>query len=193
MRRGFKTWCDKQSLYWRKELDLLPHQHLPSRSLADRFDVEVVYPEDIPGMAQKYIDHLLYHDPRSWSAVTVNVDGCSIIISNPQNSVVRQESDIMHEMAHIICNHDPIEFQTLPGSSYPFREYHKEDEEEAEWLGACLQIPREGLLWVMKRGIRSDEQIAEHFVASLEMVRFRRNKTGIDRQLQWARQKYPRK
>lgn len=193
MRHGFKKWCEEQSLYWRKEFDLLPQHHLPSRDLANRFEVEVIYPENIPELAQKDLDRLLYHDPRSWSAVTVNVDDCSIIISNPQNSTARQESDIMHEMAHIIRGHDPIRLQTLPGFPFPFREYRKEDEEEAEWLGACLQIPRDGLLWVMRRGLRTNEQIAEHFVASLEMVRFRRNKTGVDKQLQYARRKYRRR
>ena len=175
---------------WRKEFNLSSRQHLPSRRLAKHFDVAVVFPEDIPGLARKDIDQLLFHDPRSWSAVTVTADTHSIIISNPNNSIPRQESDIMHEMAHIICEHDPIGFKTLPGFPFPFREYRMEDEKEAEWFGACLQIPRDGLLWVMRQGMRTNEKIAEHFVASLEMVRFRRNKTGVDHQLQRARQKY---
>lgn len=192
MRRGFKKWCEEQSLYWRKEFDLSSNQHLPSRILADRFDVEIVHPEDIPGMVQKDIDRLLHHDPRSWSAMTVGFDGCSIIISNPKNSKARQESDIMHEMAHIICKHDPISFQFLPGFPFPFREYRKDDEQEAEWLGACLQIPRDGMLWAVRTGVYTNEEISAHFVASLEMVQFRRNKTGVDKQLQWARRKYRR-
>ena len=163
---------------------------MPSRDLADCFDVEVIYPRNIPDLAEKDLKHLLYHDPKSWSALTVSIGDYSLIISNSQNSVARQESDIMHEMAHIICGHNPIKLQTLPGFPFPFREYRKKDEEEAEWLGACLQIPRNGLLAVMRRGLSKDEQIAEHFVASLEMVRFRRNKTGVDKQLQFARRKY---
>lgn len=192
MRRGFKSWCEEQSLYWRGEFNLSAHQHLPSRDLADRFDIQIVCPEDIPGLAQDDINRLLHHDPRSWSAVTVSVDGCSIIINNPKNSKARQESDIMHEMAHIICEHDPIGLRPLLGLPFPFREYRKEDEEEAGWLGACLQIPRDGLLWAIRNGIRTNEQIAAHFVASLDMVRFRRNKTGVDKQFQRARKKYRR-
>lgn len=193
MRRGFKKWCEEQSLNWRKEFGLSSYQHLPSRRLAERFDVEVVCPEDIPGLAQKDIDQLLLRDPRSWSAATVSIDGYSIIISNPQNSIARQESDIMHEMAHIICEHEPIAIQMVPGFPFPFREYRKKDEDEAEWLGGCLQIPRNGLLWVIRRGVRTDEAIAKHFTASLEMVRFRRNKTGVDEQLKREQTKYDRR
>jgi hypothetical protein len=65
--------------------------------------------------------------------------------------------------------------------SIELREFKTEDEEEAEWLGGCLQIPREGLTWAISRGMTS-KQVAEYFHASEEMVRFRRNMTGIDRQ-----------
>lgn len=183
MRRGFKKWCEEQSLYWRNELNLSVQQYLPSRDLATYFGIEVVGPEDIPGLAQNDIDRLLLRDPTGWSATLVSADGCSVIINNLQHSIARQESDIMHELAHIICEHDPVELKPLPGLPFPFREYRKEDEEEAEWLGACLQIPRDGLIQAIKQGLNEDQKLAEHFVASVAMVRFRRNKTGVDAQL----------
>lgn len=55
-------------------------------------------------------------------------------------------------------------------------------EAEAAYLGGCLQIPREGLLWALRRHM-STAEIARHFGASELMVRYRRNVTGVDRQV----------
>ena len=115
--------------------------------------------------------------------MTIRVDGCMLVIHNPTHSPARQEADIMHEVAHVMCGHDPAEFVFLPGLPVLLRTYRKEDEEEAAWLGGCLQIPRMGLLWALTQGMIQNEQIAAHFVASVAMVRFRRNMTGVDRQL----------
>lgn len=179
MRRGFKAWSEKQAVYWRRKLNLPAHAYLPARDLADYHSIDVIGPADIPGIAQKDVDRLLIRDPRGWSAVTVSVDLCTIIISNPRHSLPRQESNIMHELAHIICGHNPIRFKQVPWFPFPFREYQKEDEEEAEWLGASLQIPRDGLMWALNRGMQQ-AQIEEYFKASRRMVQFRRNKTGVD-------------
>lgn len=47
------------------------------------------------------------------------------------------------------------------------------------YLGGCLQIPRRGLLWAIQRQMTQTE-IAVHFHASEEMVRFRSNVTGVN-------------
>lgn len=191
MQRGFKKWCEKQSAHWRQELKLPIHAHLPARKLANRLEIDVISPVEIPEIAEKDVARLLTQDPRSWSAVTVNTDGCTIIIYNPRHSPQRQEADIMHELAHVLRGHKPIGFKFVTGFPFPLREYRKEDEEEAEWLGGCLQIPRAGLKWVLTQGMTSD-QTAAHFTASPEMVRYRRNVTGIDIQLSRSRRYWRR-
>jgi len=65
------------------------------------------------------------------------------------------------------------------------RSFNPKDEEEAAWLGGVLQIPRVALLQLVRRGY-SNEALATHFRASDDMVRFRRNVTGIDAQLRRA-------
>lgn len=52
------------------------------------------------------------------------------------------------------------------------------DEDEATYLGGCLQIPRRGLLWAVQQKMVLP-RIATHFGASEEMVCFRSNMTGI--------------
>lgn len=58
----------------------------------------------------------------------------------------------MHELAHLLCNHplpDDIILPTLPF----LRRYNLQHEQEAEYLGATLQITRKGLVWAKRRGM----------------------------------------
>ena len=84
----------------------------------------------------------------------------------------------MHEIAHIICKH------AAPNSGINgfLRSYDEAQEEEARYMGGCLQIPREGLLWALRRRM-TKEQIAKHFLSSVDLVRYRQNVTGADKQI----------
>ena len=84
----------------------------------------------------------------------------------------------MHEIAHIICEH-PTANSGINGS---LRSYDEEQEEEARYMGGCLQITRAGLLWALRRRM-TKEQIAKHFLASVDLVRYRQNVTGADKQI----------
>jgi hypothetical protein len=86
----------------------------------------------------------------------------------------------MHEVAHIICEHPPMKISMVAG--LPVREYSEVHEEEAEWLGSCLQLPRVPLIAALRRG-HSESQIMEQFRLSAPMLRYRRNKTGVNVQL----------
>lgn len=95
----------------------------------------------------------------------------------------------MHELAHIICEHQPDRQLELNGIGLPLRDHDPEHEAEAEWLGACLQIPREGLLWALRKGMKPSE-IAEHYKASLKMTNYRIGITGAKIQIERARRYY---
>jgi hypothetical protein len=56
----------------------------------------------------------------------------------------------------------------------------------ANCLGGCLQLPREALLWALKRGMTKNE-IADFYEASIQMVTKRINETGVIRQLSYLR------
>jgi len=108
----------------------------------------------------------------------------TIIIHNHLHAPTRQQSNIMHELAHIICKHEqPDQYKNI---ALPFlmREFDKQQEEEANYLGSALQIPREGLIWALKK--RMDVvAIAEYYTASPAMVTLRINSTGVKRQLSY--------
>jgi len=107
--------------------------------------------------------------------------GNRIIIHNQYHSIARQQSDIMHELAHIICKHERA--QTTYDFPIPMgmRDFNEEQEEEAKCLGATLQIARPGLLWAKKKNMQTDE-IASYFTASTDMVNYRMNTTGVFKQ-----------
>ncbi len=58
------------------------------------------------------------------------------------------------------------------------RSYNSEHEEEAKCLGSTLQLAKPGLLWASKRNM-TNEEIANYFTASIDMVNYRMNTTGI--------------
>lgn len=61
-------------------------------------------------------------------------------------------------------------------------EYDTDAESEAGWLAGCLHLPRAALLRALRQG-EDDLAIAEKYLASAEMIRFRKSVTGIERQL----------
>jgi len=181
MRRGFKTQAERLACELRVKLGLSARSPLAAQQLLDYLEVMVLEPRAIPGLRSEVIREMLNDSSEYWSAVTVyDVSGQPLIIHNPAHAVARQESDLMHEAAHVICKHPPGKIVRVGELS--LRSYDARHEEEAKWLGACLQITRQGLLWAIGRGMTT-EQMAEHFCASEAQVRYRRNVTGVDVQM----------
>lgn len=172
----FKRWSEAQALEHRRLLGLSPSAPLPGRVLARHLGVTIIGPADIPGISKEMLQHLLVEDASSWSACTVFWQDVPTIILNGSHQPPRQESNIMHELAHIICGHS-VEKIALLGNC-PLRDYDKAKESEATWLGACLQLPRSALVWALARRM-STPQMSEHFVASDQLLQFRKNVTGL--------------
>ena len=182
MRRGFKTWAENLALEKRRILSLSDAAALPARVLGDHLETIIISPNEIPGFPEHMRNRLQYADPDSWSATTFVRNGCTVIIYNNVHSPRRQESDIMHELSHLLCNHQPSQLVRTDFFPFPLRSYDVNQEEEASWLGGCLQLPRPALLWAMSRGM-NDSMMVEHFGASIDLVRYRRQITGVNLQM----------
>ncbi len=182
MKRGFKTESEQRAEELRRELKLASTAPLPARTLASHLGVAVVGPEEIPGMTPILIHQLLVADVESWSATTISGEQCTVVIHNSAHGPGRQESDLMHELAHLLCEHRPSEIVQLEGFPFPLRTFDPTAEDEASWLGACLQLLRAALWWGARRGMTVDGFV-DYFGASEEMVRYRRKITGVDVQL----------
>lgn len=179
-KRGFKTESEKKALDYRKVLDLKTYDPLPAEIISQYLNIKILAPSDI--LNNKSINYSILTSSKDWSALTlISKVGNRIIIHNDRHSKARKESDLMHEIAHVICKHDTSERTKINGEDILLRTYNEEQEKEAEWLGGCMQLPREALLWHLRRNV-SVKEIATIFSASESMVRFRINSTGVKHQ-----------
>ena len=179
-KRGFKTFAEKKSIELRTELGIKPSYPLPSRILSEHLKVILKSPDEIPGMDESILKCLLKKSESHWSGVTLQIGDQLLVIVNSSHSKARQESDIMHELAHVICRHQMGEFVPLADGLF-LRDYNEEQEKEAEWLGGCLQLPRVALHYHYKIYEMSQQEIAEKFNASSDMVHFRINVCKVKR------------
>lgn len=185
---GFKANAERISLSYRKEMDLNAYDPLCGFELAKHLNIEVYKPEQIfPPNTNLEILIGVENNDNGWSALTMNTgNGNKIIIHNNLQAPVRQQSNLMHELSHVICEHKRP--NTHDNINLPFfmRDFDPQQEEEANYLGSSLQIPRDALVWAIKRGM-SKEEIGNYYQASLSMVTFRINSTGVMRQLSYLR------
>jgi len=179
-KRGFKKDSEEKAIFFRKELGIQPYDPLPAISLSEYLKIKVLTPAQILDKSLESYNVLM--NSKEWSALTLTCEsGNRVIIHNNKNSKYRQESDLMHEIAHVVCKHETSDSSRIDGVDILLRSYNEQQEKEAEWLGGCLQLPRDALLWHTKRN-RSVKEIAEYFTASEKMVKFRINSTGVKRQ-----------
>lgn len=167
----FRKRCESISSEQRNMLGLRAFEPLPAALLAQSLSATIFFPQDIPNVEPDQVSRLLNSD--RWFAGIIR-EAPLWIVHNPRHMPARQQSNLMHELAHILLRHKSVGFDTSTG--LPMR--HDLDEDEATFLGGCLQITRRGLLWATQQGM-AKSQIAEHFVASERMVAFRSNVTGI--------------
>lgn len=179
-KRGFKSNSEKISLDYRKTLGLQQHEPLSACDLANHLKIKIVTPKNIfPAKSESL---RILSTSNNWSALTMPCkSGSRIIILNDKHSKARQESDLMHEIAHVILNHETSSSKKLDGFDILLRDYNEEQEKEAEWLGACLQLPRYALLYHLNKNHKTQE-ISVIFNASEQMVKYRINSTGVKKQ-----------
>ena len=190
MRRGFKSWCENASGEYRSHLGLDLGDRLEPRDLARHLGVLVRNPHELPGLSRQSIRQLTKVDPDSWSAVTIAAGGKNLVILNSAHASTRQRSSLAHELAHVILNHRPAT-TSVSDEGILFRDrYDTGQEEEADWLGGALLLPRGGLLSVYRR-IASSEAIGHIFGVSTKLVDWRLRMTGIlvqaKRESRWRR------
>jgi Zn-dependent peptidase ImmA (M78 family) len=189
MRRGFKTEAERLADRTRGELGLAPADHLPIRDLAAYLGVSVYAADELVDPAD--LDELDELQPGAFSAATFRLpNGSTIVVYNPKNTAARTNSDIAHELAHILLNHEVREIQQLAGET--FFTCDPEQETEANWLAGCLLLPRSTLLREAYAG-SSAESIADKYEVSVQMARFRLNTSGVMLQVRRRRPPAPDK
>lgn len=120
----------------------------------------------------------------AFSGCTFEIDGRNIIVYNPIHSVGRSNSDIAHELAHILLDHELSEVQEVGG--LPFRTCMPDQEEQATALGAAILLPEKGVMSAAHSGASID-LVAREFEVTVAMARYRWNKLGVSRRLTLSR------
>jgi hypothetical protein len=180
-RRGFKSWCEETALKVRKHQGLAPTAPLSPFVLARELRVDVIQPADLKELPEDVRRRLLGQHSDCWSAITIPGKRRPLIVYNPSHSAARQNSDLMHELAHIFLGHKPTMLFVDPNADLALRTHDKAQEEEANWLAGCLLLPREVLLHTKATDL-SDESACRQYGVSAKMLTYRMNVSGVNLQ-----------
>jgi len=175
MRRGFKSQAERLAAEIRERHGCGDTDPAPLDAVARELGVTIV-------PADKLIDRARFVElealqPDAFSGATFRLpSGHKVIVYNPLHANGRTRSNQAHELAHIILDHDVRTIERI--GNLTFLTCDLEQEEEADWLGGCLLLPRALLLKGAFAGL-SPAQIAETYNTSEPMARFRLNASGV--------------
>lgn len=180
LKRGFKADAERLAAEVRSELDLRPVDRLNPHALAQYLGIAVLDLAEYGRRTGTEIASrvLLTTERESFSAVTIFQGLKRVIVRNERNARTRQASDLAHELAHALLLHSAAPLIDGDGGRY----FSKREEEEADWLGGTLLVPRGGVLTLIEQGLAVDA-VAEHFGVSPRLCRWRLSATGVVRQL----------
>jgi len=181
MKRGFKAEAERIASELRGELGLNYDDCLQPLKLAEHLAIPVFVLAEVARVANSngFVKYFSTIDPDSFSAITIVAGLRRIIVHNESHHPNRQASNITHEISHIVLEHEPTLIVSPDGQRY----WNSEMEEEANWLGAALLVPREGALAFAKRNWAVCK-IAQHYGVSEALCSWRISQTGIAYQLQ---------
>jgi Zn-dependent peptidase ImmA (M78 family) len=175
MRRGFKTHAERLADDIRQRHGCGPDDAAPLDEVARSLGIEVIPADHL--VERSRLEELQSLQPDAFSAATLRrPSGGRVIIYNPLHAAGRVRSNKAHELAHIILDHVVRKTEKVGGLT--FLTCDIEQEEEADWLGGCLLLPRPLLLAAAYRGLDA-AHIAAQFETSESMARFRLNASGV--------------
>lgn len=187
LRRGFRAEAERVSASLRADLGIAAADPLPLDAAARVATAQVVSAADLVEIER--LAELERLQAFAFSACTFDINGQSLIVFNPLRSEPRQNSDVAHELSHLLLKHQLTEIREV--AVLPFRTCRPDQEEEATALGGTLLLPRPLLLRAVGRGMTIDD-IADTYAVTAEMTRYRLNTTGVVQQISRAKARYAR-
>ena len=185
LRRGFKSEAERIVRRVQTELGLSAADPIPPERVAELLGIEVIAGDELLPR-QRFVE-LQNIQPDAFSACTLRPSPDRVVIvHNPLSSESRQNSDVAHELAHTLLDHELSRVQRL--GDVTFLSCDPIQEEEAAWLSGCLLLPRALLLAEVRRGAEV-KVIAQKHGVSERMAQYRLDVTGVVRQNQAAMKK----
>lgn len=175
MRRGFKTQAENLAASIRQRLGCTDDEPAPLGKVAGELNVVILAADQL--IDRRRLEDLQALQPDAFSAATFRrPDGSRVIVFNPLHAEGRERSNIAHEIAHIALCHKVRTIEQV--GDLKFLTCDLEQEEEADWLGGCLLLPRPLLVKATFQGLGA-AQIAQKYRTSEHMARFRLNASGV--------------
>ena len=188
LRRGFKSEAERIARRVRVDLGLNAADPVAPKLIAELLGIEVRAGDEL--LPRERFQELEDIQPDAFSACTLrpSLDRV-VVVHNPLSSKTRQKSDVAHELAHMLLDHELSRVQRL--GDITFLSCDPVQEEEAAWLSGCLLLPRALLLAEVSGGAGAEDIARKHGVSE-RMAQYRLDVTGVVRQNQAAvRKKRP--
>jgi Zn-dependent peptidase ImmA (M78 family) len=182
LRRGFLAEAERYAARIRCDLGQTPTSILSIEDAAKHLGIRIIAADELIDVAR--LQELERIQAFAFSACTFDLDGLKVVVFNPIRTAERRASDVGHEISHVLLGHELSAFRTIAGM--PFRTCDPDQEEEATNLAGTLLLPRPLLLSAVRRGL-GVEDIAQRYSVTVEMARFRLNRTGVAKQIRSAR------
>lgn len=197
MRRGFKAAADRHAADLREAVGCSEYKTIDLPAVARYLKVTVLAADKVLASLEP-LQTLHEEQEGAFSAATFVFHGRTVVLYNPidlngryitpaeAKHDGRTRSNVAHEFSHLVLGHQVREVQQIAGHS--FFTCNPEQEAEANWLAACMLLPRRLLLAAAYRG-DTNEQIARDQSVSLDMAAFRMSTSGVRMQAARAREK----
>ena len=175
MRRGFKAEAERHAAAIRERLQCEENDPVPLDAFAKDLGVRMVPADRLVPIER--LQELQDLQADAFSAATFKLtSGRRVVVYNSLHTLGRTRSNQAHELAHISLGHTLRTVEKVGEMSFVTCDV--EQEEEADWLGGCLLLPRAILLRAAYKG-KTPVQIAEEHDTSEAMARFRLNASGV--------------
>ena len=138
LRRGFKSEAERIATQAQADLGLNPSEQVEPFALAQLLGVDVRAGDElVPRERFVRLNHL---QPGAFSACTFRPSPSQlIVVYNPLSSRARRNSDLAHELSHVLLDHELGRVEKL--GDLTFLTCDPAQEDEAAWLSGCLLLP----------------------------------------------------
>ena len=167
--------AEEYAIEFREELGLSDSSPLSARQLAEHLEIPVWDLTEHPAMPPSIVAHFSHTCQDDFSAMTVNDGTYKEIIHNDSHHPHRQNSNIAHELAHIILGHP-----AKPPMTDGCRNFDQRLEKEAHDLGFTLLVPKSAALFAVEN-FKNIFEASEYYSVSKQLLEYRIRKTDARR------------
>lgn len=190
-RWGFKAEANRWANDLREELELELSDPLCPWRLAGHLAIPIL---DLTKLAEYEIDertrealeYLFSSKGKREFSATVCYEGTqAFIVNNDTHDTKRQASNIAHEIAHVLMGHPP----TAPFDADGKRDFIKEIEAEAEWLGPALLVSENAALSAYRQiqsGTETVDTLSDKWFVTVDVINMRMNVVGAKKRYRRA-------